>query len=511
MKRILALLLSTVLLVGVLSGCSTQPEVYVPTGNGLTWGEATQPTSPVTEQSLRLPYYPERGLNPIQTSDYVNQNLFSLVYQGLFAVDAEYKVHPILCKNYKVSKDMKTYVFYPEEATFPDGAVLTAEDVEASFLAVMESERFKGRFHNVKSVSLTDDGGIAVVLDTPYENLPVLLDFPIVKKSQTGAERPLGTGPYVYERFGETLRLRRRSDWWCSAVLPLTAQYISLFQGESPVQLRDEFEFSDLSMVTSDPGSSSYVDFHSNYELWGCENGIFVYLGCNSKSEVLSNQAVRAALTYAIDREVLAEAYYHGFAAPAVLPTSPQSPYYSTALAQKHGYDPQRLMQAVQDAGLVGAQVSLLVNVDDSVRLRTGRAIARMLSDSGLKVTTKERNTKDYLSALKSKSFDLYIGQTRLSANMDLSEFFDSKGALNYGGMSDAALYGLSLNALANSGNYYTLHQKVLEDGKLTPLLFRSYAVFARRGLFSGLTPARDHVMFYTIGKTLSDALITEE
>ena len=75
--------------------------------------------------------------------------------------------------------------------------------------------------------------------------------------------------------------------------------------------------------------------------------------------------------------------------------------------------------------------------------------------------------------------------------------------------MSTPALYGLCLDALANSGNYYTLHQKVLEDGKLIPILFRTYAIFAQRGAFTDLTPSRDHVFFYHLGRTLEDAKIT--
>ena len=286
----------------------------------------------------------------------------------------------------------------------------------------------------------------------------------------------------------------------------MTAEHIALVEGENPAQLRDAFEFSGLGLVTADPGSSGYVDYHSDYELWDSENGLFLYLGCNGRSEVLSNQTIRAALTYAIDRDALVETYYRGFAYSAVLPASPHSPIYSKALAQKYAYAPDKLTQAVTEAEAVGAEIKLLVNSDDSIRLRVARRIGQMLSASGLKVTMVEKNTENYLKALKNRTFDLYLGQTRLSPNMDLSEFFDSDGALNYGAMSTPALYGLCVNALANSGNYYTLHQKVLEDGKLIPILFRTYAIFAQRGAFTDLTPARDHVFFYHLGRTLDDA-----
>lgn len=510
MKKLCATVLSVALLMGLLSGCEERKEeVYLPTGDDQLWGDTNTPSASVTVDKLSLPYFPERGLNPYKTTDYVNQNLFSLLYQGLFAVDADYNVYPVLCQRYSISKDMKTYTFYPQTATFPDGEPLTAADVAASVKKAVESEMYSGRFGCVKSVEETEDGGVAVVLNSPYENLPLLLDVPVLKKSQINDDRPLGTGPYLYERFEEKLRLRRRTDWWCKAKLPVTAEYIELVEGQNPAQLRDEFEFNGLGLVTSDPGSSSYVDYHSDYELWDCENGIFLYLGCNSKSTVLSNQTLRAALTYAIDRDTLVESYYHGFANSAVLPASPHSPIYSKALAQKYAYAPDKLTQAVAEAEAVGAEIKLLVNSDDSIRLRVARRIGQMLSASGLKVTMVEKNTENYLKALKNRSFDLYLGQTRLSPNMDLSAFFNSGGSLSFGGMSTPALYGLCVNALANSGNYYTLHQKVLEDGKLIPILFRTYAIFAQRGAFSELTPARSNVFFYHVGRTLEDAKVS--
>ena len=505
MKRIAAFLLCGALLAGFFCGCS-DTGAYVPTGDGLSSDTPTVPSSPVTEQQLSLPYYPDRGLNPYQTADYVNRGIFSLIYQSLFAVDARYDVYPVLCQRFTVSKDMKTYVFYPAAATFPDGEPLTAADVEASLKTAISSEVYKGRFRYVKSVKLTEDEGIQVTLAIPCENLPLLLDVPILKQSQQTAERPLGTGPYLYERYNDTLRLRRRTDWWCAAALPVTAEHISLVEGESPAQLRDEFEFNDLGLVTSDPGSSSFVDFHSDYELWDSENGLFLYLGCNTKNEILSDQSIRSALTFAIDRDTIAEEFYHDFAYSAVLAASPKSPVHSQALAQKYGYAPEKLTQALTDAGLEAPTVKLLLNTDDSVRLRAGRAIARMLTAAGLKVITDERNGVSYRKALQQRNFDLYLGQTRLSANMDLSEFFDTAGVLNYGSMSNAALYGLCQESLANSGNFYTLHQKIAEDGRLTPILFRSNAIFAQRGAFTSLTPSRDNLFFYHLGRTLSDA-----
>ena len=62
--------------------------------------------------------------------------------------------------------------------------------------------------------------------------------------------------------------------------------------------------------------------------------------------------------------------------------------------------------------------------------------------------------------------------------------------------------------ALANHGNYYSLHKAVADDGRLCPVLVRSYAVYAERGLLTGLTPARDSVFYYSLCKTMENALM---
>ena len=103
------------------------------------------------------------------------------------------------------------------------------------------------------------------------------------------------------------------------------------------------------------------------------------------------------------------------------------------------------------------------------------------------------------------------MGQTRLSPNYDLTQFFKNYGVFRYGGMTDAAIYALCLDALANKGNYYNLHQTIANDGRLCPVIFHSYAVYATRGLLTELEPSRDNVFFYSLGKTMRNAQIYDD
>ena len=510
MKRIIAILLGLTLALSLFA-CG-DPDVYTPTGDGLTWDEdytGPMATRPTEEQNLTLTYYPNKTLNPLTCTDFTNRAIFSLLYQSLFSVDRTYRVEPQLVKRYAVSEDMKTYTFYLENATFSDGTPLTAQDVVATLLAAQESDIYKGRFRHIREITLAEDGGIVITLSISYENLPILLDIPILKEAQLQEDRPLGTGPYVLEMAGNTSQLRRRTDWWCTADMTITAESILLIHAENPTQIRDQFEFSDLDLVCADPGSDNYTDYRCDYELWDCENNIFLYLGCNLYSEVFAKPEIRSALPRAIDRDTLAGAYYRGFAHAATLPASPFSPYYNQNLANRYAYDGgEALKTAVSAAGLEGREIILLVNADDSLRLRVARDIRDMLIACGFVVTLQESGTSSYYYCLRNGMYDLYLGQTTLSANMDLSAFSSSGGSMNYGGMADVSLYTLCTEALANHGNFYTLHQSVMNDGRLCPILFRSYAIYATRGLLTDLTPARDNVFYYSLGKSMEDTLI---
>lgn len=501
----------------ILAGCN-QETAYVPTGDGLAdytqATEAADVTAPgeLQEQTLvySMAYYADDGFNPYLCEGYTNRLMFSLIYQGLFAVDKDYNVEPILCKSYTVSEDMRTYTFRLESATFSDGSYLSAEDVVASLEAADDSDYYGGRFDHVTSITSDSANTVTITMDCAFENLPLLLDIPIVKKSQVEDDAPLGTGPYKLVNTAGGMALQLRSNWWCSAELPTQVQSIPLWAAESSTQIRDRFEFEDLGIALTDPGAASYVDYRCDYEVWDCETGVFLYLACNTESDVFSNDEVRAALTYAIDRDKLLEECYNGFGETATLPASPSSPYYDKGLASQVSYQPERFQEALSNQGMVGKSIVILVNKSDSVRLQAARMIAEMLTDCGLSVKVMYNSTPYYLEKLITDEYDIYLGQTKLSANMDLSEFFAPYGALSYADMDDAATYAMCLESLENSGNYYNLHQMILKDGQLTPVLFRTYAVYAERGLMSGLAPSRDNVFWYSLGKTLTGALTSE-
>ena len=550
MKKLLALLLCAAMIAGLFAGCgSYEEEAYVPTGDALADEDADlfqKETEPEIEQELTLVYYPELSLHPYECSDYTNRTVLSLIYQSLFVVNSENEPMPLLCKNYSVSDDMMEYTIYLHEATFSDGTPLTAEHVEESLWAAYESVVYRGRFQNVWDFEANEDGSLTILLATPYENFPLLLDVPILKiepepeveetepaEGETDTTEPteteptqpeeeenalpLGTGPYVLDTSLSGARLRRVKDWWCEEMvnLPVTASSVKLREAESPAQVRDAFEFEDVGLVCANPGSDSYADFRCDYEHWAIESGLFLYIGFNMDSEgesLFKNQSLRQAFTHAINRDLLVDYYYRGYGMSASLPASPGSPYYDETLAAQYAYDPEAFKQAVVNAGAVGTEITMLVNAGDSLRMRVAKDIKEMLEDAGLEVKLLEYEGDYYYAAISNRdSYDLYLAQTKLSANMDLTPFFYVYGSLSYGALDNEAVYAMCKETLASESNYYSLHKLVMDQGLICPILFQKYAVYATRGLLTGLTPARDNVFYYDFGVDMGDAQVSIE
>ena len=242
MKRFLCFALSLTLL--LLCGCG-QSDSYTPTGDALMPEDYSGPaiTAPPSQeqQALVLAYYPNITMNPYQCTEFTNRALFSLLYQGLFAINRSYQAEPILCKQFSVSQDLTQYTFYLENATFSDGSRLTGQDVAASYQAARESVNYKGRFLHITDVIASGDT-VTISLDTPMEDLPLLLDIPIVKAGQVAVEKPVGTGPYYMTGNGAVATLQKRTDWWCTAVnMQFTSPTIALVKAESPTQTHLNF------------------------------------------------------------------------------------------------------------------------------------------------------------------------------------------------------------------------------------------------------------------------------
>lgn len=513
MKRFFALIVCLALLCGCGTVRLDDPLQQIPPQPDLQPEQpAPVPEEVVPEKAdiLTLAYEPTDSFNPYLATSSVNCFLSNLLYEGLFAMDPNGEAIPRLCTHYDASADGLTYTFYLRHGiVMHDGEPLTVSDVISSLNAARQSERYGYRLRHISSVLSVEADTVTVILDTSYENLPLLLDVPVLRASTLESDRPIGTGPY--RLFAGALR--ENTDWWRGDV-PY-GEVVRLYSASTAAELADDFAADHINFVCIDPNGSATPAYHSDDSLYSMHTMTLQYLGFSLTDGPFANANLRAAMTYLIDREALVADTCGGFALQASLPTHPELGSYDGRLAGKFQFSPETFRAAMQKAdirditgdgildlpteeGTVPASGTLLVCGAYAQRVAAAQALAEAFKSYGIELTVQALGYNAYVRALQRGQFDLYYGETTLSPDGDLSCFFDAESALCLGGMADAVALQLCEAALENAGNYYTLCEFIMENGLLAPVLYKQNAVYARQELQLELTPSLGNALYYT-------------
>lgn len=510
MKAWLLKLTGLVLALVLLAGCApaqTEEEI------------APEPTETVTEEPVDqeepeklepfgLAYEPDAGLNPYSCMALSNRTVLSLLYEPLFAVNASFEAVPYLCESYAVSGDGRTHTLTLRQGiTFSDGTALTAADAAASILAAKNSAYYGSRLRHVTGATATSDLVVTVTTDVACGTLEKLLNIYVVKSGTAGDAIPVGSGPYRAD--GAQLV---QTAWWRDEAPAVNETAINLVTVNTAAEIRDQFEYGQITLACADPNGGSRITYHSDFELWNNNTTVMQYIGFNLNSPVFVYSSLRAAITYAIDRDSLASATAGGFAAAAVLPASPYASSYDQKLADSYAYNPEAFQSALAASEIAdhtgndgilevftedGAQPlsgKMIVCNTSEQRVAAAQTVVDTLNGYGFQLTLESLEYNEYVSALNNGNFDLYYGEARLSPDFDLSPFFAEGGSLSYGGIADSAVELLCAQAVENEGNAYNLHQKVMERGLICPVLFKTYAVYSARGRVPNLNPCLDGV-----------------
>ena len=517
MKASICKLAALLLAVALLAGCSPAvPENIV---NDSVSGETAQAdaSSDTSEtdgsQPFSLAYEPAESLNPYSCMALNNRTILSLLYEPLFTVDSSFQAQPYLLEEYTVSGDGRTHTLTLRQGvTFSDGTTLTAADVVASLEAARGSSYYGQRLQHVLSITATSDQVVTIITDVACGTLPSLLNIYVVKASTTGSQIPTGTGPYT-----ATDTQLTRSAWWRDTTPSVDEPTIRLVEVETAADTRDQFEYGAVTLACADPNAGTRIAYHSDFELWNNNTTVMQYIGFNLGSPVFVYSSLRAAVTYAVDRDSIVADTASGFATAAVLPTSPWASNYDSGLAATYAFDPAAFHSALSqsdiadhtgsdgvlelftEAGTQPLTGTMIVGSSSEQRVAAAQAVVDALNSYGFQLTLEALEYEAYTEALVNGNFDLYYGEVRLSPDFDLSPFFTEGGSLSYGGIADAALVQLCAQATENAGNAYDLHEEILSRGMLCPVLFKTYAIYSARGRVTSLTPCLDGVFLTPI------------
>ncbi|EKO3571015.1 MULTISPECIES: ABC transporter substrate-binding protein [Vibrio] len=386
------------------------------------------------------------SLDPHKTEGVPESHVIRDLLEGLVNQDADGNTIPGVAERWETS-DNQTYTFYlRKDAKWSNGDPVTAQDFVYSWQRAvdpataspyswyMEYTKMKNakeiiageKASTTLGVKALDDHTLVVELDTPLPYFVMMTGHTTMKPVHKGtiekhgdewtrAGNYVSNGAYMLDRWvvNERLELKRNPNYWDDSktvinkvtFLPIENQVAEMnrfLSGE--IHITNEVPIEHFRRLQRDHADSvSVVGSLCTY-----------YYGFNNQKPPLDDVRVRKALSFAIDRDVIANAIMGQGEKPAYFLTpeitagfQPEMPAYGKMT------QPQRLAEAkklLEEAGYNRSnplRFNLLYNTSENHR-KVATAIQSMWrSGLGVNVTLENQEWKTYLDSRREGNFDV--------------------------------------------------------------------------------------------------------
>lgn len=244
--------------------------------------------------------------------------------------------------------------------------------------------------------------------------------------ADTFFQHPVGTGPFTLEKWEPDVEivLRANPEYWGrdEAGRPLpNIDAVHLFSRRDPHTAFMEFEeaHSDIAGVPDQDWDRVMREdktlkepYASRYELQTSPTLTTFYYGFNMRRGVFAtNERLRQALNYAIDRESIIKQIYRGVGSPAYGPIPPGLPGHDPH-NKRYEYNPQRAKQLLAEAGYPNGEgldeVVLYVSGAGDTPDRTSVAVMEQLRLVGVNIHLKQQPWPLHLESIDSNEAEFF-------------------------------------------------------------------------------------------------------
>ncbi len=453
MKRAICIFL-TISLIFALCGCKKEEE----SGSGF------ESFNPEIRQGGTIEAYILRPdtLNPLTTKIEINRRMFSLCFDPLFYIDSQSNLLPRLAKSYKISDNgKKMTIKLREDVKWHNGDEFTAADVIYTIKNITgdENSYYCNALSELISKARTvDDYTVDIYLNYCNSGAAALLTFPIIKKGSGYSEEftPIGTGAFMISgNTGESpICLKKNPQWKCGRAYADSVN-LNILPDEESVFSAFSTGVIDFVHITKENAGKFSVSENIGYLPTYSQK--YNFIGINCDNPLLADSDVRAVISSAIDRETFAGAVFSDYAIGTTLPIHPKAYFYDTPSAFVNPPSVEKMdgklffrKNAGEDA--LAMEFTLLVNEENGSRCTAADHIATMLGEKGVSVKVIRTDFETYKARIKEGNFEMYMGSTNLSCDINLHPALGIGGNLNYGNFADAETERL-LNKLLAAEN----------------------------------------------------------
>jgi peptide/nickel transport system substrate-binding protein len=379
---------------------------------------------------------PPRGFDPrFSTAFPTSARVMQLIYETLVIKNERFELVPSLAERFEESEDHKTFIFYLRpDVTFHNGKHLTSSDVKYTFDSIISPEMkspLRGAVDRISSIEAPDP--LTVIFHAREPFYTFLGNLPAIGVIPEGAgleiiDRPIGSGPYRFVSYkdGEAVRLEANLDYWGGApnipsvhvkvVTDNSTRQAELMSGEVDLAYNAQF----------DPETIRALARRKDMQVVIGDGANIGYLGLNvSPNSQLSNQKLRQAIAFGIDREVIIHRLLRDQARKANAIMPPEHRAYDPNVPV-YDHNPERAKQLLDEAGFPdpdgeGPRPRLTLTILTST-VQLSRNIASIMQDQlrriGIQLELNSLESATLFDKLSKAQFDMYyligIGSNQL-------------------------------------------------------------------------------------------------
>lgn len=361
------------------------------------------------------------GLDPHVTSARSSVAILENVLDNLVSVTAEGELEPALAESWEVSEDGLTWTFNLRDGVmFSNGRPLTAEDVVYTYERILDPETGSGNAYLLDSVaSITAPDESTVVFELEEANAVLLNNLASSKQlgiiaresveEGTINTQPIGTGPFKITDFqpGVKVMLERNENYWKEGLPYLDAIDIRIIPDESV--RRTALVSGDIDWTISVPGQSvEELKARDDIIVDEVPAGAYWYIGVNTEREPLNDPRVRQAISYALNRENIAEAATFGNAEPTQDPIPSSSTW-------NYGYAPyeqnlERARELLSEAGVPdGFELEIMPTTQFEESVRIAQVLQAELANLGIQADIRTLEWAEWLEEQGAGNYDTYV------------------------------------------------------------------------------------------------------
>ena len=327
-------------------------------------------------------------LDPQAVNDRSSRVVTANLFESLLGRDASTALVPVLATGYEAI-DEDTWRFTVREGvTFHDGQALDAQAVADALNRMLDPDYSTQRdsyIRGMRVVEAVDAGTVDIHTDGINATLPLqIAQLPIFAPgtADTVGENPVGTGPYMFEAWerGQQITAVRNPDYWGDApsIDAFTVRFIPDKQTSLAALQAGEVDL----VLDILPEQVPLVP-----QALSVPATEYSYIALNALRPDLAPPEIRVAMNLAVDKELIAETLYEGYARPNdAQHLSPGMLGYNPDIGP-FPYDPDRASEIMAEHGWNEDNplfLEIYAPIGRYLRgVETTQAVATMLNDVG--------------------------------------------------------------------------------------------------------------------------------